>query len=124
MFDKLIEKVKAQPKTIVFTEGTDARIQSAAARLLKEGLMSVILVGNVDEVKASAEKSGFDISKAQIIDPATYPDMDGMVDTILEYSGKELSTYPTMPVGMCYKNKALYICDVFSRRVYILETKE
>lgn len=26
MFDKLIEKVKAQPKTIVFTEGTDARI--------------------------------------------------------------------------------------------------
>lgn len=49
---------------------------------------------------------------------------DGMVDTILEYSGKELSTYPTMPVGMCYKNKALYICDVFSRRVYILETKE
>ena len=27
MFDKLIEKVKAEPKKIVFTEGPDARIQ-------------------------------------------------------------------------------------------------
>ena len=83
MFDKLMEKVKAQPKTIVFTEGTDARIQNAAARLLKEGLMNVILVGAVDEVKAAAEKGGFDISKAEIIDPAAYPDMDSMVDAMV-----------------------------------------
>ena len=54
MFDKLIEKVKAQPRTIVFTEGTDARILSAASRLLAEGLMNVVLVGNVEEVKAAA----------------------------------------------------------------------
>ena len=58
MFDKLIEKVKAQPKTIVFTEGTDARILSAASRLLAEGLMGVVLVGNVDEVKASTPYTG------------------------------------------------------------------
>ena len=54
MFDKLIEKVKAEPKKIVFTEGTDARIQEAAARLLAEGLMGVVLVGNADEVKKAA----------------------------------------------------------------------
>ncbi|MBO4862176.1 MAG: phosphate acetyltransferase, partial [Firmicutes bacterium] len=83
MFDKLIEKVKSQPKTIVFTEGTDARIQSAAARLLAEGLMDVILVGPVDKVRAAAEKGGFDISKAQIIDPADYEGMDEMVDTMV-----------------------------------------
>ena len=53
MFDKLIEKVKAEPKKIVFTEGSDARIQEAAARLLAEGLMGVVLVGNEDEVKAA-----------------------------------------------------------------------
>ena len=54
MFDKLIEKVKAEPKTIVFTEGTDARIQEAASRLLAEGLMNVVLVGNEAEVKEAA----------------------------------------------------------------------
>ena len=84
MFDKLIEKVKAQPKTIVFTEGTDARILSAASRLLAEELMGVVLVGNVDDVKAAAEKGGFDVSKAQIIDPETYEGMDEMVDTMVQ----------------------------------------
>ena len=36
MFDKLIETLKANPRKIVFTEGPDARILEAAARL-KEG---------------------------------------------------------------------------------------
>ena len=57
MFDKLIEKVKAEPKKIVFTEGSDARIQEAAARLLAEDLMGVVLVGNEDEIKAAAAES-------------------------------------------------------------------
>ena len=35
MFDKLIEKVKAEPKKIVFTEGSDARIQEAVAYLME-----------------------------------------------------------------------------------------
>ena len=83
MFDKLIAKVKAEPKTIVFTEGTDARILSAAAKLLAEELMGVVLVGNVDEVKAAAEKGGFDVSKAQILDPATHEGMEEMVSTMV-----------------------------------------
>ena len=84
MFDKLIEKVKAEPKKIVFTEGTDARIQEAAARLLAEGLMSVVLVGNVDEVKAAAEAKGFNIDGAEIVDPETYEGMDEMVEKMVE----------------------------------------
>ena len=43
MFDKLLANLKASKKTIVFTEGTDARILSAADRLLREDLMGVIL---------------------------------------------------------------------------------
>ena len=35
MFDKLIAALKQGRKTIVFTEGTDHRIQAAAERLLK-----------------------------------------------------------------------------------------
>lgn len=84
MFDKLIEKVKAQPKTIVFTEGTDARIQEATAKLLAEGLMKVVLVGNVDEVKAAAAKGGFNIDGAEILDPETYEDMEAMVEKMVE----------------------------------------
>ncbi|MBO4880499.1 MAG: phosphate acetyltransferase [Firmicutes bacterium] len=83
MFDKLIAKVKENPKTIVFTEGVDARIQEAASKLLAEKLMGVILVGVVDEVKKTAAERGFDISGAQILDPATYEGMDEMVDAMV-----------------------------------------
>ena len=49
MFTALLNNLKETRRTIVFTEGPDARIQEAAARLMKEDLMDVILVGNVDE---------------------------------------------------------------------------
>ena len=65
MFDKLIANLQAAKKTIVFTEGTDARILSATDRLLKEGLMGVVLCGNVDEVKAAAAAGGFTIDGAE-----------------------------------------------------------
>lgn len=79
MFDKLLANLKASRKTIVFTEGTDARILSAAAQLLSEGLMDVILCGNVDEVKAAAAAGNYNVDAATILDPATYPEMDAMV---------------------------------------------
>ena len=84
MFDKLLANLKAKKKTIVLTEGTDKRILSAAARLLAEDLMGVILCGNVEAVNAAAKEGNFDISKAQILDPLTYPDMDNMVTKMVE----------------------------------------
>lgn len=84
MFDKLIANLKASKKTIVFTEGCDARILSAADRLLKEGLMGVILCGNVNEVNDAAKAGGFNIAGAEILDPATYPEMDALVAQMVE----------------------------------------
>ena len=44
MFDTLVEKLKKDPKTIVFTEGPDARILEATARIKAEGIMKVVLL--------------------------------------------------------------------------------
>ena len=71
------------PKRIVFTEGTDARILEASARLLAGTWLAPILIGNEAEVKAAAEEVGFNIRGAEIIDPATYPDMDKMVEEMV-----------------------------------------
>ena len=84
MFENLVEILKANPRKIVFTEGPDARILEAAARLKKGGFLTPILVGNVDEVKAAAAKGGFDIDGLEILDPATYPGMDAMVAKMVE----------------------------------------
>ena len=84
MFDKLLESLAASRKTIVFTEGTDARILDATARILKEDLMGVILCGNVDEVKAAAAAGGYDIEGAEILDPLTYEGMEELVAMMVE----------------------------------------
>ena len=91
MFENLIAALKADKRKIVFTEGPDARILEAAARLKKDGLMDSILVGNVDEVKAAAAKGGFDIEGMEIIDPATYPEMDAMVAKMVELRKGKMS---------------------------------
>ena len=91
MFDKLLANLKAKRKTIVFTEGTDARILDAAARLQKEDLMDVILCGNVDAVKAAAKNGGYDVSKATILDPETYEGFDEMVATMVELRKGKMS---------------------------------
>ena len=80
MFDRLIEKLKETPRKIVFTEGHDARILEAAARLKKEGFLTPILVGNVEVVTGKAKECGFDIEGLEILDPATYPEMDKLVE--------------------------------------------
>ena len=58
MFDNLVEKLKANPKRIVYTEGTDARILESAARLKKDGFLTPVLLGNVEDGKAAAAKWG------------------------------------------------------------------
>ena len=84
MFQQLIDTLKKSPKRIVFTEGTDARILEASARLLAGTWLTPILIGNEEAVHAAAEEAGFNIRGAVIIDPETYPDMDKMVDTMVE----------------------------------------
>ena len=91
MFDKMIEVLKANDRSIVFTEGHDPRILEAAARLTKDGFLKPILVGNVDVVKGKAAECGFDIEGLEILDPLTYEGMDAMVEKMVELRKGKMS---------------------------------
>ena len=84
MFEFLIKKLKAPPRKIVFTEGTDPRILEASARLLSGTFLTPVLVGNADEITKAAEEAGFNIRGAEIMDPAIFPDMDKKVALMVE----------------------------------------
>ena len=71
MFNKLIDTLKANPKRIVFTEGTDARILEASARLLTGSWLKPVLVGNVEAVKKAAADHGFNSWAAPPTPPPT-----------------------------------------------------
>ena len=92
MFNAMIETLKANPRKIVFTEGHDARILEATARLVEGNFLTPILIGNVEEVKANAAKGGFNIEGVEIIDPLTYEGMDAMVETMVALRKGKMSS--------------------------------
>ena len=84
IFDKMFNKLKESPKTIVFTEGTDPRILEATSRLLNEQFLKPILVGNPADVQAAADAHGFQIDGAEVIDPNNFDRFEEMVDLFCE----------------------------------------
>ena len=84
VFSTFEENLKANPKTIVFTEGTDPRILSAASRLLADNILHVILLDRPAEVQRAALGGGFDVKNAEIIDPKHYDGIDEMIAKMVE----------------------------------------
>ena len=83
-FGGMIQKLKASPKKIVFTEGTDPRILEAASRLLAGNFLHPILLGKEQEIYDAAEDAGFNIKGGTIIDPSNYDRFDEMVEMFCE----------------------------------------
>ena len=68
--EEIKNRARSDVKTIVLPESSDIRIIEAAANALKGKIANIILLGNENEIKKMASDNNFDISKAEIIDPA------------------------------------------------------
>ncbi|WP_337019228.1 phosphate acetyltransferase [Oceanobacillus massiliensis] len=84
LFDQLKEKVSSANKKIVFPEGLDERILTAASKLSKEQILTPVLIGNNESVRGKADEIGVDVSSCVILDPNDYAEFDEMVDTFVE----------------------------------------
>ena len=76
------QRARACKRTIVLPESLEKRTLDAAAVILKEEIANIILIGKADEIKAKAE--GLDISKAIVVDPGSYSEMDKLIDMFVE----------------------------------------
>ncbi|HLV10644.1 MAG TPA: phosphate acetyltransferase [Halanaerobiales bacterium] len=63
------KKAKSEIKKIVFPEGTEPRIIKAAAKILKENLAEIILLGKEEEIKSIAQSEEVNINNAYFINP-------------------------------------------------------
>lgn len=73
LITKIKTQAKEQQKRIVLPEGTEERTLQAADIILQEELAKIILLGNTEEIKKSAEEKGLkNIEKATIIDPVNH----------------------------------------------------
>lgn len=84
MFNTMIEKLKANPPKLVFTEGSDPRILEAASRLKQEKILEPLLLGNMEEINEASKKYRFSIEGIETMDPENYPEMDSMAAKLVE----------------------------------------
>lgn len=84
MLKAMLERIEGKHTRIVFPEGSEPRVLNAAAKLNGEKILDPILLGNPEEIKAAALKQGANIEGIEIIDPATYEEMDAMVQRMVE----------------------------------------
>ena len=87
--DLLKDRARSNVKTIVLPETEDMRTLEATEKILKEGIAKVVLVGNEETVKKSAAEGGFDITGAQIVDPATSEKTAAYIDKLVELRQKK-----------------------------------
>ena len=80
--DELLKKAKAANKTIVLCEGEDKRVVEAAAKIVKDGIAKIILLGTEEEAKSVAP--GVDLSGVKIVDPATSADADRYAEILFK----------------------------------------
>ena len=87
IIDVLKEKAKADKKTIVLPESEDRRTYEAAAKILKEGIADIILVGSEEDVKKNGE--GLDLTGIKVVDPATSDRTAAYIDKRVELRSKK-----------------------------------
>ena len=84
LIETLKEKLSGEQKTIVLPEGEDERVLSAAVKLKEEGIVTPVLLGNIDKVKSLANELSVDVSSIEIIDPKTSELRAELKESLLE----------------------------------------
>ncbi len=90
LISQIIERAKSNRQRIVLPEGTEERTLTAADRAIADSLADLIILGNIDELHALADKLGLkNIDRATLIDPATSPKREEYAQLLYELRKKK-----------------------------------
>lgn len=83
---QLSKRAKLHKKHIVLPEGNDDRIITAAARLIKKGIVDLTILGIKEDIKATVNRLNltFDLNQVQIINPTESSKFEEFVETLFE----------------------------------------
>lgn len=109
--ESLKEKAKKAGKTIVLCEGEDKRVVEAAAKIVKEGIAKIILIGTEEECRSVAPEA--DLSGVQIVNPAESDKTDAYAGLLFKAREGKINK----------KTGAPEYADVQSAKTYILKDR-
>ncbi len=90
LFDKLTQCAKDNKQRIVLPESTEPRTQTAADRIIADGIADIILIGDPNEISKLAKELGLNnIDKATIVNPADEKVIDKYAPLFFELRKKK-----------------------------------
>ena len=90
LISQIIQRAQSNRQRIVLPEGTEERTLTAADRAIADGLADLIILGNIDELHALADRLGLkNIDRATLIDPATSPKREEYAQLLYELRKKK-----------------------------------
>jgi len=84
LFTALKAKVTGTARKIVFPEGTDDRILTAASRLATEQVLQPIVLGDEQAIRVKAAALGLPLEGVEIVNPRRYGGFDELVSAFVE----------------------------------------
>lgn len=86
IFEQMKDQLAGTKRTIVFPEGNDPRVLTAASKLAADGVLTPLVLGKESEIAAVAKKASLDLTGVKQLDPEQYPEADkkAMHDALLE----------------------------------------
>ncbi len=72
--DEIKERATALKRTIVLPETEDSRILEAAAKLVKDGIAEIVLLGDEEKILADGKELGVALEKCRVINPVDETD--------------------------------------------------
>lgn len=84
IFEKLSTRAKVFPQHIVLFEGEESRTLLAAQVIEKGKLADLTLLGNGARISAELKSSGIRLENAQIVDPASSPNLEEYAGLLFE----------------------------------------
>lgn len=80
--EEVMKKAREDRKTIVLPESYEIRTLEATAKIYEKDVADIILIGDAAKIKAAA--GNWDISKAKIVNPETFADMEAYANAFYE----------------------------------------
>lgn len=127
-----------RPMGLCYADGILYVAETGANRVIsvKDGEISLVAgSGECGDADGSIEEASFSSPQgvavdkdgtvyiADTVNACVRVVKDGKVDTILRPTDEILETGPVSPTGMCICDGYLYVCDNFSREIYIVPIK-
>jgi phosphate acetyltransferase len=84
ILEKFRSRARQNPRHIVLFEGEEDRTLAAAAKIERDGLARLTLLGNVEEIRARLLALGLTVQASQLVDPASSPKLNAYSRILFE----------------------------------------